>query len=72
MCPLPQSLAAELHTLRAQAEAAAEAHEREAKALREQVVAVAKQRDGALREVRPPLPLLPPLPSCPKKAPSTP
>lgn len=71
MCPLPQSLAAELHTLRAQAEAAAEAHEREAKALREQVVAVAKQRDGALREVRPPLPLS--LPSCPpKKSSSTP
>lgn len=71
LCPLPQSLAAELHTLRAQAEAAAEAHEREAKALREQVVAVAKQRDGALREVRPPLPLS--LPSCPpKKSSSTP
>lgn len=30
------------------------AHERETKALREQVTAVAKQRDGALREVNPP------------------
>ncbi|NXE14564.1 CROCC protein, partial [Lophotis ruficrista] len=45
-----QSLAAELCNLRAQAEETAVAHEREAKNLREQATAAAKQRDGALRE----------------------
>ncbi|NXP14394.1 CROCC protein, partial [Thinocorus orbignyianus] len=45
-----QSLAAELGTLRVQAEEAAATHERETKTLREQAMAAAKQRDGALRE----------------------
>ncbi|NXL95996.1 CROCC protein, partial [Alectura lathami] len=45
-----QHLTAELHTLRAQAEAAREAHEQEANALREEVAALVQQRDRALRD----------------------
>lgn len=49
-----QSLAAELRSLRAQADETAVAHERETKTLREQATVAAKQRDSALREVNPP------------------
>lgn len=64
-----QSLAAELRGLRAQADEAAAAHEREAKILRDQATAAAKQRDGALREVNPPPPPPPQIPSHPSNIP---
>ncbi|NXL68678.1 CROCC protein, partial [Chordeiles acutipennis] len=45
-----QSLATELHNLRAQAEELTATHEREVKILHEQAMVATKQRDGALRE----------------------
>lgn len=50
----PQGLAAELRSLRAWAKEAALSHEREARELRDQAAAAAKQRDSALREVSAP------------------
>ncbi|NXL90041.1 CROCC protein, partial [Alectura lathami] len=45
-----QHLTSELHTLRAQVEAATEAHERKANVLCEEVAAAAQVRDSALRD----------------------